>query len=595
MKFLFDSNQDYQIQAINSVLDLFEGQPLNKGQFEFSLSGRDANLTVTEAGVGNFVSLTDEAILENVVAIQERNGLTPSTTLDGRNFSIEMETGTGKTYVYLRTIYELQKKYGFKKFIIVVPSIAIREGVLKSLEMTREHFQTLYQRTPASFYAYDSKNLSLLRGFAASNALQILVINIDSFAKDDNIINKSTDKLTGKRPIEFVRAANPIVILDEPQNMETPIRKKAIASLNPACTLRYSATHTALYNHIYRLGPVEAYDAGLVKQIEVDSLTTEDSFNQPYIRLEKVVSKARSVAAHFILDVNTPEGVSRQKVIAKYPDNLYHLSNRRELYRDNYAIQEIAADEGWVKFTSGIQINVGGVLGDFQEEVMKRQIQKTVEEHFEKELLFRGKNIKVISLFFIDKVKNYRIYEAGTPRKGQFADWFEQFFNEFSQMPKYQGLIPFKAEQVHNGYFAQDKKGVLKDSREGRASEDDASTFNLIMKDKERLLDAAEPLRFIFSHSALREGWDNPNVFSSARLTNRNRSSRNVRKSAGGSASQSAAMATGYLTGTSTGSRWLRTKATRTSRVSYKTKSRRIPVRSSNAAYETRPTRRPFV
>lgn len=513
MKLQFDSNQDYQLQAIQSIVDLFEGQPLSKGEYEFSFAQAEGSLTFTEFGVGNKISLSVDAMLENLKRIQERNSLTASLKLEGKNFSVEMETGTGKTYVYLRTIYELNKKYGFKKFIVVVPSIAIREGVLKNLEITHEHFQMLYNKVSLSFFVYDSKNVSLLRGFATSNTIQVLVINIDSFAKDDNIINKNNDKLTGKRPIEFIQHTNPIVIVDEPQNMETPIRKKAIQSLNPCCTLRYSATHTELYNQVYRLGPVQAYDLGLVKQIEVDSVVTEQSYNQAFIKLESIKSLPTKVTAKVSLDCNSDDEVKRKAINVKVGDNLHELSNHREMYKDGYIVDEIDATEKTLSFTNGIKLFVGNVLGDFQDEIMKVQIRKTVEEHFKKELKMRDKGIKVLSLFFIDKVKNYRTYEGGTAGKGKFADWFEQTFTEFSKKPEYKELLPYEVEKVHNGYFAQDKKGILKDSREGRSSEDDEHTYNLIMKDKERLLDVSEPLRFIFSHSALREGWDNPNVF----------------------------------------------------------------------------------
>jgi type III restriction enzyme len=405
VKLQFDSNQDYQLHAIQSVVDLFEGQPLNKGEFEFSLAQTEGSLTFSEYGVGNKISLSEDAILENLKRVQERNGLTVSLKLDGMNFSVEMETGTGKTYVYLRTIYELNKKYGFKKFIIVVPSIAIREGVLKNLEITHEHFKMLYNKVPLSFFVYDSKNVSLLRGFATSNTIQVLVINIDSFAKDDNIINKYNDKLTGKRPIEFIQHTNPIVIVDEPQNMETPIRKKAIQSLNPCCTLRYSATHTELYNQVYRLGPVQAYDLGLVKQIEVDSVVTEQSYNQAFIKLESIKSLPTKVTAKVSLDCDSDEGVKRKAINVRVGDNLHELSNHREMYKDGYIVDEIDATEKTLSFTNGIKLVVGNVLGDFQDEIMKIQIRKTVEEHFKKELKLRMKGIKVLSLFFIDKVK----------------------------------------------------------------------------------------------------------------------------------------------------------------------------------------------
>ena len=284
MKLQFDPNQSYQLDAINSITRILEGQPLQDTSYEYNLKQRQ-NLNLI-AGIINNLILTDEQILENLQEIQKHNELPISDQLEGLNFTVEMETGTGKTYVYLRTIYEMNKKYGFKKFVIVVPSIAIREGVLKNLEITHEHFQNLYDNIPIHFQVYDSSKVSSLRGFATGNNIEIIVINIDAFAKDENIINKPNDKLTGQRPIEFIQATNPIVIVDEPQNMETENRKRAITNLNPLCTLRYSATHRNLYNLVYSLNPVKAYDLGLVKQIEVDSIITEDTGVEAFVSLD---------------------------------------------------------------------------------------------------------------------------------------------------------------------------------------------------------------------------------------------------------------------------------------------------------------------
>ncbi len=304
MKLQFDPNQDYQKQAINAIVDIFEGQPLSSSELDFTLT--HGSLSLSENGVGNNIVLTDEQILKNVQEVQQRNDIEPSRNfgMDGMNFSIEMETGTGKTYVYLRTIYELNKQYGFKKFVIVVPSVAIREGVLKNLEITYEHFQTLYDKVPVDFGVYDSGKVSQLRGFASSNTVQVLVMNIDAFAKDENIINKPNDKLTGKRPIEFIQYTRPIVIVDEPQNMETDIRKKAVENLHPSCTLRYSATHLNLYNLVYSLDPVKAYDLGLVKEIEVDSVFAEDNYNDAFVSLESVNATKTRTSAKLRIDVN---------------------------------------------------------------------------------------------------------------------------------------------------------------------------------------------------------------------------------------------------------------------------------------------------
>lgn len=522
MKLHFDSNQEYQIDAIRAVTDIFEGQPLSGGDFEFSLTQTGALLS--ENGVGNCMTLTEELIWENVKRIQQRNAITspPSPLLgnergefsipNGMNFSVEMETGTGKTYVYLRTIYELSKLYGFKKFVIVVPSIAIREGVLKNLQITHEHFQSFYDRVQLNYDVYDSKKVSNLRGFAADNAIQILVINIDAFAKDENIINKTNDKLTGKKPIEFLQSSNPIIIVDEPQNMETDIRKKAIANLNPLCTLRYSATHTNLYNLVYSLNPVKAYDLGLVKQIEVDSVISENAMNEAFIQLEKIHATKTKIAAKIKIDCNTDKGVVKKSVIVKAGDDIYKLSNQREIYRDGFIIDEIDAGNGTITLTNGVMLSVGETQGGMNDEVMKFMMRKTVEEHLKKERVCKAKGIKVLSLFFIDKVRNYREYDAaGNHVKGKFAGWFEEIYQQEVAKPAFNGLLPYTADQLHNGYFSQDSKGRVKDT--GGETQSDYDTYKLIMQDKETLLDPNTPLRFIFSHSALREGWDSPNVF----------------------------------------------------------------------------------
>lgn len=510
MKLQFDPNQDYQTQAVNAVVDIFEGQPLSSSELDFTLT--HGSLSFSENGVGNDIVLTEEQILKNVQKVQERNGISTVPELDGLNFSVEMETGTGKTYVYLRTIYELNKHYGFKKFVIVVPSVAIREGVLKNLEITFDHFQTLYDKIPLDFGVYDSGKVSQLRGFASSNTVQVLVMNIDAFAKDENIINKPNDKLTGKRPIEFIQYTRPFVIVDEPQNMETDIRKKAIENLHPACTLRYSATHLNLYNLVYSLDPVKAYDLGLVKQIEVDSVFAEDNFNDAFVSLEVVNATKTQTSAKLRIDVNQDNGVVKKTVTAKVGADLYVLSNKREIYQDGFIIDEIDVANQSISFTNGTILQKGETQGGLTDEIMRFQIQKTIEEHFKKEQKLKEKGIKTLSLFFIDRVSNYRQYNnEGNPLPGRFAQWFEESFLEISGKPTFKDLIPFPVDQVHNGYFAQDKKGRFKDTSGETKADDD--TYRLIMKDKERLLDNNEPLRFIFSHSALREGWDSPNVF----------------------------------------------------------------------------------
>ena len=437
------------------------------------------------------------------------------------NFTVEMETGTGKTYAYLRTVYELNKVYGFKKFVIVVPSVAIREGTVKNLQITHDHFQALYGNPPINYAMYDSKNLTALRNFATSNAIQILVINIDSFTKDTNVINSVRE--TGVKPIEYIQATNPFVIVDEPQNMETDVRRAALQNLNPLCTLRYSDTHRNLYNLVYNLNPVQAYDLGLVKQIEVVGITqTEQDFNQPYIRYESCKRGKRRATLKLTLNARTPHGIQRKTVTVQMGKAyLFDLSNGNPLYRNLYVNYWRYFDDeqnSEIEISNGWKLREKSEVGGQKEDMLKYQIEMTVKEHFQKVKALRPKGIKVLSLFFIDRVANYRAYAAaGTPEKGKFARWFEEAFTRYAS--ENHGLIPFPVEQVHNGYFSADRKGAGKDKKEvwidskEKNTKADEDTYSLIMQEKERLLSLDEPLQFIFSHSALREGWDNPNVF----------------------------------------------------------------------------------
>lgn len=510
MKLTFEPNLDYQQTAIKAVTALFEGQPMADSINEFGLQ-EAGTLNLTNA-VANRLVLSEEQILENLRSVQSENEIEPSVKLEGMHFSVEMETGTGKTYVYLRTIYELNKQYGFKKFVIVVPSIAIREGVLKNLQITHEHFQNLYDNTPLHFQVYDSTKVSALRGFATGDHIEVLVINIDSFAKDENIINKPNDKLTGQKPISFIQTVQPIVIVDEPQNMETDKRTAAIQNLNPLCTLRYSATHRNRYNLVYCLNPVKAYDLGLVKQIEVDSVLEENAFNDAFVSLESVTATKNKVSAKIRLYVNDKDGVKQKSVTLRAGDDLFKLSNEREIYSSGYIVEEIDAANECISLSNGNILYKGQSQGSLGDEVMKCQIRCTIEEHLRKELKLQNKGIKVLSLFFIDRVANYRYYdESGNTQNGKFAGWFEDIYSELIRKPAYQSLDCASVEAIHNGYFSQDKKGKLKDTNGETQADND--TYNLIMKDKEKLLDIQNPLRFIFSHSALREGWDNPNVF----------------------------------------------------------------------------------
>lgn len=509
MKLTFESNLEYQQDAIKSVTDLFEGQPLEDSILEFDLKEKQRSFI---QGISNNLILSEEQILTNLQSIQTSNEIKVSDKLDGMHFSVEMETGTGKTYVYLRSIYELNKLYGFKKFVIVVPSVAIREGVLKNLEITHEHFQTLYDNVPVNFQVYDSSKPSTLRGFTTNNNIEVLVINIDSFAKDENVINKRNDKLNGQKPVEFIQATFPIVIVDEPQNMETEKRRTAIKNLNALCTLRYSATHKNQYNLTYNLNPVKAYDLGLVKQIEVDSIIEENAYNDAFISVESITATKTKVTAKVAINSNENNGVRKKTITVKVGDDLYKLSNEREIYVDGYIIEEIDAVNQCISISNGNLLYKGDSQGDLTDEVMKFQIRKTIEEHLKKEKRLNKLGIKVLSLFFIDKVANYRSYDsAGNPVKGKFAEWFEEIYQEYISKPAFKELDKFRVNDIHNGYFSTDKNGRIKDTN-GETKADD-EIYNLIMKKKEELLDLNTPLRFLFSHSALREGWDNPNVF----------------------------------------------------------------------------------
>lgn len=546
MKLQFSANQQYQLDATNAVVELFNGQPQAGGLFELAIQDEDlSSLTLAKSGLGNRLVVTPERLLKNCQAVQTAYGIQPSEKLEMMtrdtgepaseeadfesafpNFTVEMETGTGKTYVYLRSIYELNKVYGFKKFVIVVPSVAIREGVLKNLQITHDHFQELYSHVPCSFSVYDSSKVNSLRSFALSNAIQVLVINIDAFAKDSeetpesetkrskgNVINQMRE--TGIRPIEFIQATNPFVIVDEPQNMETDNRKRAIARLNPLCTLRYSATPRNAYNLIYQLDPVKAYELGLVKQIGVDSVLEDTDSNQAFIELGGFKTTTKSVSAKIKIWVNgtNGNGAGKKSITVKNGDNLFEKSSGREIYKDNFIVNEIDAGEGFIRFANDTTVYQGRPHGVLNDEIMRLQIETTIKRHFEKERRLKDHGIKVLSVFFIDRVANYRHYgEDGSFQKGKFAEWFEEIFEQYRQKPEFSSLYDFGVGSVHNGYFSTDRSGQYKDSTE-RGNQDDLDTYSLIMRDKEKLLDPNVPLRFIFSHSALREGWDNPNVF----------------------------------------------------------------------------------
>ena len=513
MKLKF-KNQEFQTEAVNSVADLFAGQEKSNMTFSIDDNGGQIKLLQNDFGFGNKLEIDNDTLLSNMHAIQRRNKLPLSRDYDSRQFSIEMETGTGKTYVYTKTILELNKRYGFSKFIIVVPSVAIREGVFKSLQVTEEHFKNLYDGIPYRYFIYNSAKLSDVRQFATSSNIEIMIINIDAFKKAENIINQEQDKLNGETAMRYIQDTNPVVIIDEPQSVDnTPKAKEAIQSLNPLCVLRYSATHREKINLLYRLTPVDAYQMGLVKQICVSSSSVANDFNKPYIHL-KSVSNDNGFSAKIEIDIENKSGkVERKTITVKPNDSLFMLSGKRELYED-YVIAGIDCTKGaeCLEFSNSEVLQLGKTIGGVDENIIKRtQIYKTIEAHLNKELRYFEKGIKVLSLFFIDEVKKYR---TETGEKGIYAQMFEECYNELMSKEKYAPLKTYfntDVEKAHNGYFSQDKKGIYKNTKGDTLADDD--TYNTIMKDKEWLLSFECPLRFIFSHSALKEGWDNPNVF----------------------------------------------------------------------------------
>lgn len=538
MKIKFDEQQ-YQLDAVNSIVGIFDGQPVKTSNFSVG-AGHILGQQQTELGIGNKLELSEQEILENIQTIQMQNHLKKSNVIQDWNFTVEMETGTGKTYVYTRSIFELNKKYGFSKFVIVVPSVAIREGVYKSFQMTTDHFNELYPGQHCHYFIYDSSKLEQVRDYATSSDIEVMIINIDAFRKSfndpeketkANLIHRERDTMNGKKPIEFIQETNPIVIIDEPQSVDnTEKAKEAIASLNPLCKLRYSATHRETYNLMYKLDPIDAYDQRLVKKIEVLSVNSDDDYNDPYIKLINVSNKS-GYKATVELDEKKKNGKVtrvRKQIDPNKKNNLFLLSGERDLYQ-GYVVAGIDCFPGneSIEFENGKVLGLGGVIGGMDDNLLKRyQIRETIRTHLDKELKLVHKGIKVLSLFFIDKVANYRIYnDDGTWSHGRYAQMFEEEYMNLIKHQKYHTLFKedsfltnFNVEDVHGGYFSQDKKGNFKDSRttkDGslRSNKDDESFFELIMKNKERLLSFDEPKRFIFSHSALKEGWDNPNVF----------------------------------------------------------------------------------
>ena len=538
MKLHFEDNLDYQLQAINSVADLFAGQDACRTEFTVSKlvdpSGqlRMEGVEESNLGIGNRLRLLDDELLENLQKIQLRNGLRPSESLASGDFTVEMETGTGKTYVYLRTILELNKRFGFTKFMIVVPSVAIKEGVYKTLQITRDHFENLYPLAKGyEYFLYNSSKLGQVRNYATSPNIQIMVVTVGAINKKDvNNLYKDSEKTGGEKPVDLVRATNPIIIVDEPQSVDGGLKgqgKKALDAMNPLCTLRYSATHVDKHHMLYRLDAVDAYERELVKQIEVAAPEIEGGHNKPYVKLISTHNKRGVISTKIEVDFVSRGKIKRGVISVEDGDSLEEETGRK-LYVNmrigtincgkNNQSMELSMPGGECTLFPGDE--VGGVNSD---DIKRLLIRRTIKEHLDKEMLFahQKRGVKVLSLFFIDKVEFYRQYdENGNQVKGKYALMFEEEYTRLAKKPEYQTLfekvdLDTDASEVHNGYFSIDKKGRSVDTAENnQANRDNAErAYNTIMKDKEWLLSFGCKLKFIFSHSALKEGWDNPNVF----------------------------------------------------------------------------------
>ena len=477
MKLHFEPNLDYQIEAIEAVCDLFRGQETSRTEFTVTRDSRDPQLRMgfaeSDLGLGNRLTLLDDQLLENLNAVQLRNGLRPSESLASGDFTVEMETGTGKTYVYLRTIFELNRRFGFTKFVIVVPSVAIKEGVYKTLQITEEHFKGLYGGQPFDYFLYDLGKLGQVRNFATSPNIQIMVVTVGAINKKDvNNLYKESEKVGDEKPIDLIKATRPIVIVDEPQSVDGGLEgrgKQALDAMNPLCTLRYSATHADKHHMVFRLDAVDAYERKLVKQIEVASATIEDAHNRPFVRLISVANKRGAISAKVELDVDTAAGVQRREIVVQDGDNL-EQTTKRAIYTD-CRIGEIRVAKGneylELRVPGGEHfLKLGQAWGDVDALAVQREmIRRTIKEHLDKEKRLRPQGIKVLSLFFIDVVDKYRQYDAdGNPLKGDYARIFEEEYRRLAAHPDYQTLftevdLSRAAEEVHDGYFSIDREG----------------------------------------------------------------------------------------------------------------------------------------
>ena len=538
MKLKF-KHQKFQADAAKAVVDVFAGQPYLTANYLIDRGDEKMGTVIDDPYFTGWCNqpivpqLSDNIILENLNKVQRVNLIAPSPKLEGRyNLTIEMETGVGKTYTYIKTMYELNKHYGWSKFIVVVPSIAIREGVYKSFTVTQEHFAEEYGKK-IRFFIYNSAQLTNIDQFASDSAMQVMIINSQAFnakGKDARRIYMKLDEFRSRKPIDIIAKTNPILIIDEPQSVEGKQTKERLKEFNPLITLRYSATHKtdSIYNMVYRLDAMEAYNKRLVKKIAVKGVSQSGTTaTEGFVYLESINLSDKNPTATISFDY---KGKTIRQVSRKVSEgfNLYDNSNGMEEYKNNYTVTSIDGRDDSVQFANGIKIYAGEVVGSVNENQLRRiQIRETILSHIERERKLFYKGIKVLSLFFIDEVAHYRKYdESGNAEKGGFAKIFEEEYNdiinhfqpEFGEEEYLKYLEAIKAEDTHAGYFSIDKKGKMIDSKVGRGKEtsDDVDAYDLIMKNKELLLDRnpqRSPVRFIFSHSALREGWDNPNVF----------------------------------------------------------------------------------
>ena len=552
-------HQKFQADAAKAVVDVFAGQPyltpsymMDRGTGTFQIGMNEEQDYTGWSNQKIVPELSDHLILEHIQKIQRTNQIQPSSKLEGRsdgfNLTIEMETGVGKTYTYIKTMYELNRAYGWSKFIIVVPSIAIREGVYKSFQMTQEHFAEEYGKK-IRFFIYNSAQLTEIDRFASDSSINVMIINSQAFnakGKDARRIYMKLDEFRSRRPIDIIAKTNPILIIDEPQSVEGKQTKERLKEFQPLLTLRYSATHKSdsIYNMIYRLDAMEAYNKRLVKKIAVKGITeTGSTATDSYLYLEGLNLSKGDPTATLQFEVKMASGTPKKKSrVVKIGDNLYDYSGGLEEYKNGFVVKQIDGRDDSVEFLNGIKIYAGDVMGAVDEDQLRRiQIRETILSHIQRERQLFYKGIKVLSLFFIDEVANYREYDAaGQPVNGKYARMFEEEYEDIisnmqlsigeDEYIKY--LQSIKASKTHAGYFSVDGKGKMINSKVGRkeTTSDDVSAYELIMKNKELLLDRdpkKSPVRFIFSHSALREGWDNPNVFQICTLK---QSSSDVRK-----------------------------------------------------------------